>query len=192
MARGMERSGIDFGPGINVELYDPVPMSPDVTQGFFPTTTVDAIGISCALAPPDWVPEQLTGLLAMVRADDGALVIGNFLGRGHAMEAAAAHLERLAQSGLGTFERRSHTGYHAKYAVDVLVFVRHAHGPCLVEPATAPAPRSIALFAAVPTQPPAGSLPPMPTAPRGEPFWSVTTRAGRPIYGNGFPGVYAI
>ena len=36
-----------------------------------------------------WLPEQLTGLLTKVRADDGVLVIGDYLGRGHAMVTAA-------------------------------------------------------------------------------------------------------
>ena len=36
-----------------------------------------------------WLPEQLTGLLTKVRADDGVLVIGDYLGRGHAMGTAA-------------------------------------------------------------------------------------------------------
>ena len=57
---------------------------------------------------------------------------------------------------------------------------------------TAFVPRSIALFAAVPTQPPAGSLPPMLTGHRGTPFLSVTTHAQKTIYDNGFLGVYAI
>ena len=36
-----------------------------------------------------WLSEQLTGLLTKVRADDGVLVIGDYLGRGHAMGTAA-------------------------------------------------------------------------------------------------------
>ena len=67
-----------------------------------------------------------------------------------------------------------------------------ARAKSILLPTTAPAPRSIALFAAVRAQPPAGSLPPMPTGHRGEPFLSVTTRAHKTIYDNRFPGVYAI
>jgi hypothetical protein len=93
-------SGIEFGDAdYQVELYDPVPMGPHVAQGFYPSDEVDAIGISCALAPPAWLPEQLTGLLTKVRADHGVLVIGDYRGRGHAMETAAMLLECLAKSG---------------------------------------------------------------------------------------------
>ena len=75
--------------------------------------------------------------------------------------------------------------------MDVLIFTCQP-GQSILLPTTAPGPRSIALFAAVRAQPPAGSLPPMPTGHRGEPFLSVTTRAHKTIYDNGFPGVCAI
>jgi hypothetical protein len=93
-------SGVEFDDArYPVELFDPVPMGPRVAKGFYPSAVVDAIGISCALAPPEWLPEQLTGLLTKVRADHGVLVIGDYRGRGHAMETAAMLLECLAKSG---------------------------------------------------------------------------------------------
>jgi hypothetical protein len=186
-------SGIEFGRTYQVELYDPVPMGPRVARGFYPSDEVDAIGISCALAPPAWLPEQLTGLLTKVRADHGVLVIGDYRGRGHAMETAAMLLACLAESGAGTVERRACAGYHRKYEVDLLIFTRRPGQGIRLLPTTALAPREIALFKAVPKPPSPAELPSMPTDPRShEPFVRVDLYSKTSLYDDGIPGVYAI
>ena len=157
-------SGIEFGPGYQVVLYDPVPMAQHVAPSFYPSHEVDALGLSCALAPPAWMPEQLTGLLTKVRADGGVLVLGDYLGRGQSMGIAAKLLEHLANTGAGIFERRSRAGYHRKRQVDLLIFTRRP-GQSFLLPTEPPAPRQIALFAAMPTPPPPRLAPGAPHRP---------------------------